>query len=136
MATRRQTYGRQVAWILLIDVLTVVAVYALVLENSAGSNLLAAVLLIGVVCAQTIKRGPFKTIVPWLAMLPIALVMGMLIGAFPALDWSGPGEPSEITFPPIYPLVATVYAIGFSLIAGFLLAVCEAVRKKSSQANS
>lgn len=134
IATIRQTYRRRFARLVLIDFVTIAAVYALVLENTAGSNLLAGVLLVGVVCAQTIVRGPFQTIIPWVTMLPIAFVMGVLIGAYPALDWSGPGEADEMTFAPIYPVIATVYAIGVSLIAGLLFVIYEAVRKRPSRA--
>lgn len=124
------------ALLVLIDSLTVVAVYALVLENTVGNNLFAAALLIGVVCVQTIRLGPSLTLYPWLAMLPIAFVMGVLIGAYPALDWSGPGDPEEMNFASVYPVIATVYAIGFSILGGMAHAICVAVRKRSSRTDS
>jgi hypothetical protein len=54
-----------------------------------------------------------------------------LIDAHPALDWSGPGEPDQMNFTPIVPVIAVVYATGFALIAGTVYWVYLALRQRS-----
>jgi len=127
---RRQSpsFSRTFLLLLVVDTLTVVAVYALLMNDNVGS-LGAAGLLVAVIVAQTVRCGPFAPSLGWVATFPIAIAMAYLIADHPRLDWSGPGEPDEITFAPILPVIVVLYATGFALIALVTHVAVQTVRK-------
>src|SRR5687768_1420899 len=109
---------KTLAGLLVIDTLTLAAVYALTSNNNDVRNLVAASVLVAVVVAQTALCRQGLPIISWVATIPVAIAMAYLIDANPGLDWSGPCEADQVCLAPIVPVVVVVYAIGFALIAG------------------
>lgn len=124
------SYVQALGGLLVINTFTLAAVYALISNNNGIRNLVAAGLLIAVVVAQTILCRPLLPILSWVSTFPIAIVMAILIGAYPALDWSGPCEADQMCLAPIVPIVVVMYAIGFALISGAIQWATSAVRNR------
>jgi hypothetical protein len=123
-------YVQTLAGLLVINTVTLAAVYALISNNNGIRNLVAATLLAAVVVAQTILCRPFVPILSWVSTIPVAIAMAYLIGANPDLDWSGPCEADQVCFAPILPIVVVVYAIGFALIAGAIRWASSTLRNR------
>ncbi|KAA1399591.1 hypothetical protein [Aeromicrobium ginsengisoli] len=128
-ATTTPSYARTFFALVGVNVLTVVAAYALLINDEDIRSLVAAILLFGVIVAQAARCGPYAATLAWVATLPIAVAMAFLIAAHPRLDWSGPGEPDQITLTPLVPVIVGFYAIGFALIVTTAHLAYMAVRK-------
>lgn len=133
--TMKPSYSLTFVVLLIVNIVTVAVVYALVIANDGTRNLLAAALLAIVVAVQTSRYGPFLPALSWFSTVPVAIAMAYLIGAHPALDWSGPGEADEMNFAPIYPVITVGYAIGFALIGSIIYGAYSAFRNRRPRGN-
>jgi predicted neutral ceramidase superfamily lipid hydrolase len=134
-ATMKPSYTLTFVVLLVVNTITVAAAYALLINDDNIRLLVAATLLAVVVVAQTVRCRPFLPILSWVSTIPVAIAMAYLIDAHPALDWSGPGEPDQISLTPIVPVITVLYAIGFTLIAGTAYLAYLALRKRYPRGN-
>jgi hypothetical protein len=128
-------YARTFVTLLLVNIVTIAADYALLINDTNIYLLAAAILLALVVIAQTVRYGPILPTLSWASTFPVAIAMAFLIDANPALDWSGPGEPDQISLTPLVPVITVLYAAGFTLIAGTAYWAYSALRRRYSRGN-
>lgn len=115
-ATRKPSYVLTAVMLLVVNSVTVVAAYALLIDGQSVSDPVAVILLVAVIVAQAAWCGPFLPTFSWAAIFPIAIVMASLIDAHPSLDWSGPSGADQMDLTPLIPVIIVLYASGFSLI--------------------
>jgi len=132
---RTLSYAEAFLALLVIDTVTLSAVYALNSNTNDTRNLLAVILLAAVIIAQTVWVRPPLPILTWVATIPIAVAMAYLIDANPGLDWSGPCEADQICLTPIVPVILVVYAIGFAALAAIARWACSSIRDRFRRGN-
>lgn len=135
IATMKPSYAQTFVVLLVVNTVTVAAVYVLMSNDDGIRNLVAVTLLAVVVVAQTLRCRPFLPILSWVSTIPVAIAMAYLIGANPNLDWSGPCAADRICFAPILPVVVVSYAVGFTLIAGATHWAYSALRNRYLSGN-
>ena len=121
--------------LLVVNSVSVAAVYAPVINDGNIRSLVAVTLLAVVVVAQSLRCELFVPTLCWVATIPITIALAFLIATFPALDWSGPGEPDQISLTPIVPVITVMYATGFTLIAGTVYWGYLTIRKRNTRSS-